>query len=227
MDTSPPFAADAERLRLLYTLALSGTESRILVVGSRADASRVLNSTALGARVDVSDEVGLPDGAAFDAVLLPLALLGERAEGVGAVPTQAWSALVRQAHATLRPGGVLVGHFENLVSLATLRTAGRGQVSWRTWPVWRGTITTAACLRALNAAGFEATECYYVEPRISAPMSLVPRSWWPARAHFLRAVHRSRASYGRTGYLARLALAAAGFGGLLQPHLFFWTRRAC
>ncbi len=206
---------------------MSGSEARILVVGTRVEARRVLNSAGCKAQVEVSSEIGVPAGAGFDAVLLPLALLGERAEGVGTVPSQALASLVREAHAALRPGGVVVGHFENLVSLATLRTAARGQVSWRTWRVWRGTITTNACLRALTAAGFAATECFYVEPRISAPMSLVPRSWWPARTHFLRAVRRSRSSYGRAGYLARLALAAVGFGGLLQPHLFFWARRAC
>jgi hypothetical protein len=222
-----PFATDIERLRLLYALPLSGTESRILVVGSRNEAKLLLDGEAFSARVEVSSEIGLPSDATFDAVLLPLAVFGKRNESVGVAPTQPWSVLVREAHAALRPGGVLVGHLENLVSLATLRAALHGQISFHMLPMWRGALTIGAQLRALHEVGFDGVECFYVEPRISAPMALVPRSWWAAKTHFLRAVRRSRASYSLPGYLARLALAAAGLGGLFQPHVFIWTRRPC
>jgi hypothetical protein len=212
---------------LLYALALSGTAPRILVVGSRNEAELLLNDEAFSARVDVSSEIGVPSDAAFDAVLLPLSVLGKRSESIGMVPRQPWPVLVQEAYAALRPGGVLVGHLEHLASLATLRAALRGQISGHALPMWRGALTIGSQLRALRDVGFGGIECFYVEPRISAPMSLVPRSWWAARTHFLRAVRRSRASYSLPGYLVRLALAAAGLGGLFQPHIFVWTRRPC
>ncbi len=226
MDASPPFAADVERLRLLYRLPLRGDEARILVVGSGVDAERLLDVGACTAAVTVSAR---PDGGdtPFDAVMLPLCLLGDDEHSIGTPNGQPLAAMLAQAKASMLPGGVVVGHLENIASLASVRSALRGGVSWSGWRSWRGAWGASACLRTLHDAGFEAAECFYVEPRISAPMTIVPRSPLSARAHFVRAIRRTHGHYSMAGYLTRLLLAQLGLGGTLQPHLFFWARRPC
>lgn len=226
-DASPPFAADDDRLRLVYALPLLGTERRVLVFGSPDDVDPLLRCVPPGATTEVGHDLEQIGEACFDAVLLPLALFGARAQGLGSAPPEALPRLLRRVHQSLRPGGILVGHVENVLSIATVRTVVRGNVQWTSWLRCRGAWSAGSCLSMLGAAGFEAPECYFVEPRILAPMTLVPFAGRPARAHFTRAIRRTRSSYTAAGYLIRLMVAWAGLGGSLQPHLFFWARRPC
>lgn len=136
-------------------------------------------------------------------------------------------ALLNHAWDSLRPGGLVVGHLEQMKSVHGLRDLLMQPSTWHTamqrWPV----ASAPRCLHALKRAGFDEVECYFVEPRISAPTVLVPSRAAAARWHFVRAVRRNRALYGLPGYAARLALAGFGLGGLLQPHLFFTARKPC
>lgn len=159
--------------------------------------------------------------------MLPLTLLAGQEQGLGTVPGEPVALLMRRAHEALRSGGVLVGHMDHVLSLPTVRTVLRGQVSWRASRAWKASWSGAGCLRALHAAGFDEAECFFIEPRISAPTALVPLAASPARAHFVSAVRRTHAHYTQIGYFMRLLLASAGLGGWLQPHLFFWARRRC
>lgn len=226
MDASPPFAADADRLRLLYRLPLAGGEQRILVFGPDTIAEHLLDEDASRVEVVLTDGIAALDGRPFDAVILPIQLL-THGDSIGLRADRPLAGLLAQAYQALRPGGVLIGHVDHVLSLAAARSAIQGRVSWSGWRSWGMAWTGTGCNRALRAAGFELPECYYVEPRITAPMSLVPLPWRPARAHFLRAIRRTHEYYSRPGYLLRLMLAHLGLGGLLQPHLFFWARRPC
>lgn len=227
MDANPPFAADAERLRLLYRLPLTGEERRILLIGTRELAAQLFPPMQTGVEVVVRDGRLQPGDGLFDAIVLPLQLLGDSLDGVGRPIDRPLPALLSELCRSMRPGGLIVGHLEQVVSIATARTALRRRISWSRWRCWRGAWTGEGCLRSMKAAGLEAAECYYVEPRITAPMSIVPLAWLPARAHFLRAIMRTHEHYTLPGYLMRLLLAYLGLGGLLQPHLFFWARRPC
>lgn len=227
MDASPPFAADAERLKLLYRLPLAGSEKRILVLGSVADAHRLLDIEACGAEVVAGAADGPAPSEPFDAVLLPLRLLRDEDDGIGSLAQRPVSALLRRAHEATRPGGVVIGHLDHVMSLSSLRAMMRGKVSWSGWRAWAGAGTGSACLKRLQAAGFAEAECFYVEPRIAAPMSIVPLATPPARAHFLRAIRRTHGHYTTLGYALRMLLAYVGLAGALQPQLFFWARRPC
>ena len=79
----------------------------------------------------------------------------------------------------------------------------------------------------MGRLGFAGSECFYVEPRIAAPMTAVPVHPLAARNHFLRAIRRTRDQYSLPGYFLRMALARMRLGGALQPHLFFWAQRPC
>lgn len=206
MDTQPPYASGVSRLRLIYRFAAPHDAARVLVIGPSQAARDAFD---LDARpVDVVEPGRSPAGAAHDLVALPGTLDRDRA-----------APLFGAAHAALRPGGRVAGHLSNAGSLHGWRETLRGRS--------RAGATAARLQRELAAAGFVDAECFYVEPRIESPMALVPVQWRAAREHFLRAIRRTRRHYRPAGYGMRLALAAVGLGGMLQPQLFFWARRPC
>lgn len=207
-------------------MALTGQEARVLVIGPPAAAAEAFEPAAAGRHLHVVPPGAATAGSQFDAVALPGGLLDESVPGPGDErPLPA--SLLRQAHDALRPGGVLVGHCYHLLSAHGLRQTFAGRVSSRTWIRGRGLRSGAGCLRTLKELGFIEVECYYVEPRIDAPMALIPLHAMAARSHFFRAIRRTRGQYSGLGFALRMVLAAFGLGGLLQPHLFFWARRPC
>ena len=223
MDSRPPFASGAQRLRLLYTLPLTGRESAILVIGSAADADAVFDRTAPHAKVDIVSPGSRVATSAFDVVALPGCLTDG---GRQAVPSESPEQLLQAAYSALRPGGVVIGHLDHLLSAHAVRQAlqGRGLDAWYRC---RNLASAGRCGRILVRAGFAAPQCFYVEPRIAAPMAIVPVHPQAARSHFLRVIRRARGQYSLPGYVLRMALAGLRLGGALQPHLFFWARRPC
>ena len=227
MDSRPPFATGAERLRLLYKLPLTGQESRILVIGSAADADAVFDRGTQRAEIEVVAPATPMASSAFDVVALPGALTCYGVDDGLRRPPVAPHHLLRLAYAALRPGGTVIGHLDHLQSLHGLKHVLQGRLgiasSLGGWRIGSG----AGCRSALFRSGFVGAECFYVEPRIAAPMAVVPVHPLAARSHFLRAIRRTRAQYSAAGYVLRLALAGVRLGGALQPHLFFWARRPC
>jgi hypothetical protein len=226
LDSRPPYASGEQRLRLLYRLAMTGQEQRVLVIGTPAAATAAFELDAMGRACDVVPPGAAVATSAFDAVALPgglMDLLGQRPP-----QDQAPAAvMLRQALDAVRPGGIVVGHFDHLSSAHGLRRTLRGQLPLGTWIKGRALMSGARCLQTLKSHGFAQAECFYVEPQISAPMALIPVHPLAARGHFLRAIRRTRGQYSSLGFAARMALAACGLGGALQPQLFFWARRAC
>lgn len=227
MDLRPPFATGAERLRLLYRLPLTGRESRILVIGTATEAASAFDPGTRSAVIEVVVPGEPVRSSAFDVVALPGALAAGNADPLPRLAPVAPERLLALAYSALRPGGIVIGHLDHLLSVHGLRGVLRGRVGlgpWlRGWPI----ITGPRCQDALVKSGFEAPECFYVEPQIAAPMAIVPVHPVAARSHFLRAIRRTRGQYSPPGYALRLALAGVRLGGALQPHLFFWARRPC
>lgn len=226
LDVQYPYAEDAARLQVLYRLpAARGARSLLLV--SSAEPSG-LPDWLIGwsggvTAVSVQQACAMATattGPRFDVVALPDVLAAH------AVPVDA-STLLRAAQQLLTPDGVVVGHqchalalrrmFGRQWLLAALRAAtGRPDVG-----------SATGCTRALAQAGLLKAECFYVQPNIDSPLGLVPVEWRASRAYFMRAVRSAQGSFTQAGYLARLAVAALGLGGMFQQHLFFWARRSC
>lgn len=219
MDVEYPYADGLSRRQLLYRLPSTPEPRRLLLVSDDGQSDligggwggpvTVVTRATLGAKVG-------RDAAQFDAVAMPwISASGDS------------TALLRSATHFLVPGGVVVGHLENLRTvrrLASMRglTAFAGAVRDR-----RLIGSPRACRNTLLAAGFIDPECYFVQPSIEAPMGLIPCAPVPARAHFLRAIRTMRGSYGRSAYAIRLLAAFVGLGGMQQPELFFWAKKPC
>lgn len=224
MDSRPPFATGAQRLRLLYSLPLTSRDTAILVIGCAADADAAFDRTALDVKVDIVSPGSAMAESAFDVVALPGCLThGDR----GPAPAASPDGLLQAAHAALRPGGAIVGHLDHLLSAHGVRQTLQGRASPGNWYRCRSVASAARMVRTLLRAGFAAPQCFYVEPQIAAPMAIVPVHPKAARNHFLRAIRRTRDEYSLPGYALRMALARLRLGGALQPHLFFWARRQC
>lgn len=212
---APSYASAASRRQLLLTLALTGDERRILVIGADEPADGWL-PPAWRQRTEVCTSTGWlsqREEGGFEVVILP-GSLGARPQaggGRGSSPTMQLD-LVRRM---LAPGGVLTGHVS--------------RPAWRARPSLSTLAASSAggCRRLLERAGFVDVECYHVEPRLADPMALVPAGTPAARQHFIRAVERDRPQCSLPGYLVRAALARCGGGGLMQRDLVFWARRPC
>lgn len=229
MDSRPPFATGGERLRLLYRLPLTGRESRILVMGSQAEADAVFDRDSQHTTIDAIQPDARTALSDYDVVALPGSLLridsdsGCIVHGLPGPPEH----LLRLAYSALRPGGTVVGHLDHLLSAHGLGQALRGCIGIGSWIRCRPLISGPKCLETLMRLGFEGSECFYVEPQIAAPMTAVPVHPLAARSHFIRAIRRTRDQYSLPGFVLRMALARVRLGGALQPHLFFWAQRPC
>jgi SAM-dependent methyltransferase len=221
MDRRPPYEDGAERRRLLYRMMMPPTAARALCIGG-GSATELLGTPRLADgmawRPQAWSEGWAQDLAptSFDFIALQAAdpVLETGATG----PMRGPAAVLAELALLLRPGGVLVGDLPNAHALRVLFAPGRRAAS---------ALSVSACARLLVAAGLEAVECYFVEPHIAAPRALVPSAPAAARAHFLRALRRTRDNYSPLGYAARVAATALGAGGTMQPHLFFRARRPC
>jgi hypothetical protein len=227
MDVEYPYADGLSRQQLLYRLPSAPQPRRLLLVSDAADSDLIGCSWRASVTVLPSSELGaaLTHGEArFEAVAMPW-VLGSKTVSGGRHPDS--SLLLRSAHRLLVPGGVVVGHLENIRTLRRLASVrGLGQVIGAA--AHRGAISSASgCIDALGRAGFIAPECYYVQPGIESPMGLIPCEPTPARAHFLRSIRSAQGNYSRPAYAGRLLVAFLGLGGMLQPELFFWARKPC
>lgn len=227
MDSRPPFATGAQRLRLLYQLPLTGLESRILVIGSRSEAEAAFGVALERSSVEVAEPGTLIVSSGFDAVALPGSLVRSGATAGHQVTAGSPERLLRLAFSSLRPGGIVVGHLDHLLSVHGLRRAVQGQVELASWLRCRGLLSGPRCQKTLGRLGFVGAECFFVEPRIESPMAVVAVHPLTAKTHFLRAIRRTRGQYSFAGYFARMMLAGLRLGGALQPHLFFWAKRPC
>jgi hypothetical protein len=229
VDSRPPFATSTERLRLLYRLPLTGRETRILVIGSQAEADAVFDPASQHTTVDAIQAGATTTLSNYDVVALPGSLLRINSESGGVVQARSGppEQLLRLAYSVLRPGGIVVGHLDHLLSAHGLRQTVFGRIGIGSWVRCRPLISAPRCLGTLMRMGFEGSECFYVEPQIAAPMTVVPIHPLAARSHFLRAIRRTRDQYSLPGFVLRMALAHVRLGGALQPHLFFWARRPC
>ena len=222
MEDRLPFASGAARLWLLYALPMTGEERRIQVVGAAKSVALALPPEREGS-VDVlrlkAPDDPLVEAGDCDAVLVPGTLF------LGSANSAA--ALLRNAYLALAPGGVLVGHCENLWSVHQLRAALRRPKETVCWANWRAAGSANLLQKTLTRLGYADAESFYVEPQITSPMALIPAERRASRSHFIRTVWRNRPLYGKLGFALRLALAHAHLGGSLQPHLFFWARKPC
>ena len=226
-DLRPPFATGAQRLRLLYQLPLTGQEARILVIGSRLQAEAAFGGPLRHMRIEIAEPGAPIQSSGFDAVALPGSLLrsetdvGQQAANV--VPEH----LLQMAFLALRPGGIVVGHLDHLMSAHALRALAQGHATLDTWLRCRSMRSGPRCQETLSRLGFAEAECFFVEPKIEAPMAVVSVHPLAAKSHFLRAIRRTRGQYSAFGYFVRMTLARLRLGGTLQPHLFFWAKRPC
>ena len=227
VDSRPPFATGAQRLRLLYRLPLTGQEVRILVIGSRTQAETAFGEALPHASIEVA-EPGSPVGSSgFDAVALPGSLVSGKAAADRQQPAVSPEQMLQVAYSALRPGGIVLGHLDHLLSAHGLRRALQGRSTLVSWLRCRGVASGPRCQRTLSRLGFVGAECFFVEPQIEAPMAVISVHSLAAKSHFLKAIRRTRAQYSATGYLVRMTLATLRLGGALQPHLFFWAKRPC
>ncbi len=233
MDIQYPYAANAARLQLLYRLPTAPTPQRLLIVSANDSAASVgqgwpgdVTVVALAA----IDKVLGGGQARFDAVALP-SVLGVL--GIGNIALSGTgrrlhnSQLLAQVAGLLVPGGTLVGHMAHGWALRSIAKAQglRDVVAARFEP--DAICRPADCLRVLARAGFNSTECFYIQPSVDAPMGLIPGQRRAARAQFLRAIRSARSGYSVSGYAFRLAMASLGLGGMFQSQLFFWARKPC
>ena len=227
MDTSPPYATGTQRLRLLYRFAMAGDEARVLVMGSKVDAGMIFDLHRRGLGVEVLQPGQSGDAIGFDLVALPGCLTGSLAGDHRSAAALLPDALLRRAYEALRPGGVVVGHLDHLLSLHALRRTLKGELPWTTWSRCHQVTSGPRCLRSLDRAGFVGRECFYVEPQLFAAKALVPMDAAASRGHFVRTIRRTRGQYSNGGFWLRMTLAGMHLGRWLQPHLFFWARRPC
>ena len=227
MDVEYPYADGLSRRQLLYRLPSTPLPRRLLLVSDAADSDLIGGGWGGPVTVLTSSELDatLAQGAArFDAVAMPWVL------GFGAAPgarRPRGSQLLCSARRLLVPGGVVVGHLENIRTLRRLASL-RGLREIAGAAARRGAIGSASgCEQALLRAGFTAPECYYVQPSIDSPMGLIPCEAVPARAHFLRMIRSAQGHYSRPAYAMRLVVAYLGLAGMQQPELFFWARNSC
>ena len=222
MEDRLPYASGEARLHLLYELPLTGDERRVLVIGAPSDASAALSverQHRLSTLECMSPADDVSAAGEFDAVLVPGSLFDGLDDSV--------DALLSRALQSLAPGGVVVGHCANLLSMRTLVAGCRSRTLLSTLRDRRRAGNPERLERTLQALGFVDAECFHVEPHIASPMALIPAEPRASRSHFVRTVRRNRPLYGHLGFAVRLLLARAGLGGTLQPHLFFWARKPC
>ena len=222
MEDRLPFASGEARLRLLYELPLTGDERRVLVIGPDSGVPIALSAEQqhrVSAIQCLPPAVDAPEAGGFDAVLMPGSLFDD--QDVSA------RALLNKALRALAPGGVVVGHCENLLSVRAWVSACRSGDVFSNLRNRQQAGSPARLEHTLRALGFIDAECFHVEPHIASPMALIPAEPRASRNHFVRTVLRNRPLYGHLGFSLRLALARAGQGGILQPHLFFWARKPC
>ncbi len=254
MDIEYPYAANADRLRLLYRLPTAPAPQRLLIVaanGSGASVGQGWPGDVTVVALAAIDTVLAGGPARFDAVALP-SILGvtgmpgvtglpgvsgvsgvSGASGTGNIalagpaPRIRNSQLLAQVAGLLVPGGTLVGHMVHGWALRSIaNTQGlRDVVAARIEP--DAICRPADCLRALARAGFNSAECFYIQPSIDAPMGLIPGQRRAGRVQFLRAIRSARSGYSVSGYAFRLAMAGLGLGGMFQSQLFFWARKPC
>lgn len=227
MDTNPPFEEPSSRLKLMYSLPLTGSEARILVIGTDELVECLRMASVEYAVSEPSAAAVTSCAGRFDAVFLPLSLKSNAADQVGIRPRDDPRPLIAAVFQRLRPGGVIVGHIDNLASLPSLVALVRGSFDLRCVLGWRCTGRVGGIFDLLRRAGFSTVDCFYVEPFVASPMTLVSTHRGASRLHFLKSLRRVRSQYSRLGYLLRVLLAHAGAGGGLQAHLFFWARRPC
>ena len=229
-DVQYPYADGLARLQLLYRLPTSPAPRRLLVVC--ADEEGSLIGGGWGGAVSVTAVSGLraalSQGAErFDAVALPFVLeRGTARSGTGA-PEAGNDEILGLVRELLVPGGVVVGHLTHVCALRHLLSWSGGCQFVKAFLRAQGIGRSAHCVDRLRQAGLTEIECFYVQPSIDAPMGLIPSQGAASRAHFLRAIRSASGHYGRIGYAVRLLLAQVGWGGVLQPQLFFWARRPC
>jgi hypothetical protein len=222
VDPRLPFARSEDRVKLLYRLPLAGTERSVLtILPNAADAAAATALHDLECRLGIQEALLRADG--FDAVLLPGTLTRSHVLPASLTARQ----LAKLAFERLNPGGLLIGHLDHVVAPRHLARWASTGMAWRQALAWRGFWSTTLCRRSLSQVGFEGIECYFVEPHMHDPMALVSSVPAAAQMHFERTIRRNRPLYSGAGYWARIALAKAGWAGLLQPHLFFWARRPC
>jgi hypothetical protein len=222
-----PYAGGLSRRQLLYRLPPTPQPRRLLVVSDAADGDLIHGGW--GGPVTVLTSSGVDAALAqgegrFDVVAMPWVL------GSNASPEfrRADAAqLLCSAHRLLVPGGVVVGHVENTCTLRRLIRI-RGLSEFVRAVARRDAIgSPSRCKASLLGAGFTEPECYYVQPNIESPMSLVPCEPSPARAHFLRTIRSAQGHYSSPAYALRLLVALLGLGGMQQPQLFFWATKPC
>ena len=200
---------------------------KILVIGSRAEADAAFDPSLPRTMFEVVAPGAQIPAMKFDAVALPGSLMCADDAGGLDGPSASPEQVLRLAHSALRPGGVVVGHIDHLLSAHGLRNTLQGRVGLGSWLRYRGLISGRRCRQTLLRSGFAVPECFYVEPQIEAPMAVVPVHPLAAKSHFLRSIRRTRGQYSMTGFALRMALAGARLGGILQPDLFFWAQRPC
>lgn len=219
MDVQYPYAEGIARLRLMYRLPLPTGQLSLLELVSLEDTPRLWPDT--GRRQRIHDFLGseAPPTKGLDAIALPGIWGAHTALPAGPV--------LAAAHRALRPGGVVVGHFANPLALCSLLSVGGWRRLLRAALGGGQPASAGACLRALQAAGFESLNCSFVQPSIDDPMGLIPIDFIAARAQFLRAIRSERGHFSPLAYAARIGLSQVGLGGMQQAHLFFWGRKAC
>ena len=216
MDVTHPYDTDESRLGLLYRLPVTGSPSRLLIVG---DDVAALSRHWAGAEVwHAASLADLPAEQRFDVVAIPDLLAPNRVDA---------SSLLCRAADMLAPGGMLVGHMAHGLALrhwAGLRGLWQLAVSLcdRRRPNCHGRVQAM-----LQAAGLREVECFYVVPSIQAPMALVPCTPVAARAQFARTLRSSRDTLSWQAYHMRRLLLALRAGPLLRDTLFFWAQRPC
>ncbi len=222
MEDRLPFASGEARLRLLYELPLTGHERQVLVIGAEPSVPIALSAEQqhrLSTIEFMPPAGGAPTANEFDAVLVPGTLFQH--------PDESAAALLARALQALAPGGVVVGHCDNLLSVRALGSACRSRTLLSNSQNRQQAGSAERLAQTLQSLGFVDAECFHVEPHIASPMALIPAEPHASRNHFVRTVLRNRPLYGSLGFALRLALARAGLGGILQPHLFFWARKPC
>ncbi|MBK9135273.1 MAG: hypothetical protein IPM15_13300 [Betaproteobacteria bacterium] len=217
MDANDAFAANVARFRLLYRLPLPLAVETVLVLGANDLSDQLAGAWPRVARRAASLESADADGTSWEVIALVDA-------GRADATVARTRGFLEEVNNRLRPDGWIVGYVEHA---ATWRRLLRGRGWCAALLAHRFFGRPRGCLRALREAGFDSCAVWYVHPLIEAPMGLIPAESRTERPEFVRAAHAGRGTHGALGFLARLALAHLGLGGLQQRHLFFWARKPC